>query len=184
MPRYPLPQWPVSALVHGHCHHTAIMKMAAEERVLRRMGVNFQVLDSGCCGMAGAFGFEKKHYEISLQCGERVLLPAVRGADEETVIVANGFSCREQIAQTTPRAALHLAQVLALAYAAEAHEAASVPPERRFAPPPGTRRKRRRLVMAAAVFAVLLVAVVAWLALNGRAGAKHGAGASAAAANY
>jgi FAD/FMN-containing dehydrogenase/Fe-S oxidoreductase len=142
LPDFPLPQLPMRALVHGHCHHKAIMKMTAEERVLRRMGIDFQMLDSGCCGMAGAFGFEKAHYDVSLQCGERVLLPAVRGAGEETLIVANGFSCREQIAQTTSREALHLAQVIALAYAAEAHQPRPVPPERWFAPPP--QRSRRR----------------------------------------
>jgi Fe-S oxidoreductase len=74
------------------------------------------VLDSGCCGMAGAFGFEKgDHYDVSIKCGERVLLPEVRKADAETLIVTNGFSCREQISQTTDRKALHIAQVLKMA---------------------------------------------------------------------
>jgi Fe-S oxidoreductase len=73
------------------------------------------VLDSGCCGMAGSFGFEEEHYEVSMKCGERVLLPAVRRADEDTLIIANGFSCREQIAQATGRQALHLAEVIRIA---------------------------------------------------------------------
>jgi Fe-S oxidoreductase len=89
------------------------MKMDAEERVLNRLGLDFEVLDSGCCGMAGAFGFEADHYEVSIACGERVLLPAVRKAAPDTLIVADGFSCREQITQTTGRQPLHLAQVLA-----------------------------------------------------------------------
>jgi hypothetical protein len=115
MPDVQLPQLHRPALVHGHCHHHAIMKMTAEKRVLSRMGVDFELLDSGCCGMAGAFGFEKEHYEVSISCGERVLLPRVREADPDTLVVANGFSCREQIAQTTNRRALHLAELLELA---------------------------------------------------------------------
>lgn len=103
------------ALVHGHCHHKALMRMDDEETVLLKLGLDFQVLDSGCCGMAGAFGFEKDHYDISIKVGERVLLPAVRQADKDTLILADGFSCREQIAQTTERRALHLAQVLQMA---------------------------------------------------------------------
>lgn len=91
------------------------MKMDDEAAVLEKMGLDFRVLDSGCCGMAGAFGFEREHYDISIRCGERVLLPAVREAPEDTLIIADGFSCREQIAQTTNRRGLHLAEVLWLA---------------------------------------------------------------------
>ncbi len=134
LPDLPLPQLPLHALVHGHCHHKAVMKMTAEERVLQRMGVDYEMPDSGCCGMAGAFGFERSHYDLSIQCGERVLLPKVRAADEHTVIVADGFSCREQIAQTTPRKALHLAQVLALAEQSRTENASEAFPERRMIP--------------------------------------------------
>ncbi len=70
------------------------------------------MLDSGCCGLAGNFGFERGHYEVSVACAERVLLPAVRGANPDTLIVADGFSCRTQIEQLTGRRALHLAEVL------------------------------------------------------------------------
>jgi hypothetical protein len=83
--------------------------------VLSKLGLDYQVLDSGCCGMAGSFGFEAGHYDVSLAVGEHELLPAVRQADKETLIIADGFSCREQIAQTTDRQALHLAQVLQMA---------------------------------------------------------------------
>ena len=103
------------AVVHGHCHHKAIMKMHDEESVLSKLGLDFNVLDSGCCGMAGAFGFEQEHYDVSIKVGERVLLPAVRAASTETMIIADGFSCREQIEQGTNRKALHLAQVLQMA---------------------------------------------------------------------
>ena len=95
------------------------MKMDAELRVLRRLGLDCEVPDSGCCGMAGAFGFEKEHYEVSIAAGERVLLPRVRAAEADTLVVADGFSCREQIAQTTDRKALHLAHVIELAQRSE-----------------------------------------------------------------
>jgi len=114
--QFDFPRLERKAIVHGHCHHHAIMKLDAEERVLQRLGLDYELLDSGCCGMAGAFGFERgEHYDVSVKAGERVLLPAVRAADEETLVIANGFSCREQIAQGSDRRALHLAEVLQLA---------------------------------------------------------------------
>jgi FAD/FMN-containing dehydrogenase/Fe-S oxidoreductase len=112
---YQPPQLSRKALLHGHCHHKAIMKMGAAESLLRKMGVDLESLDSGCCGMAGPFGFEKEKYAISQAVGERNLLPSVRAASPETLIVSDGFSCREQIFQATDRRALHLAEVLQLA---------------------------------------------------------------------
>jgi len=112
---FKVPRMQRKAIIQGHCHHKAIMKFEPEEAVLQKIGLEFDHLDSGCCGMAGAFGFERKHYEISMRIGERVLLPRVREASEETLIVADGFSCREQIEQATGRKALHLAEVLRLA---------------------------------------------------------------------
>lgn len=103
------------ALVHGHCHHKAIMKMSDDTAVLQKTGLDYKILDSGCCGMAGYFGYEKgTHYDVSVKVGELVLLPQVRNATKETFIVADGFSCRGQIEQQTDRKALHLAQVLHL----------------------------------------------------------------------
>ncbi len=99
-----------SLLLHGHCHQKT--QMQEELSLLTRTGATVQTLDSGCCGMAGPFGFEKDKYEVSTNLAERVLLPAVRAAKNETVIVTNGFSCREQIAQMSPRRAVHLAEVL------------------------------------------------------------------------
>ena len=112
---FPLPTLARKALIHGHCHHKAIMKMTAEEAVLRRMGIDFTAPAPGCCGMAGAFGFEKEKYEVSKAIGELELLPAVRKAPTDWLIVADGFSCREQVAQETDRQALHLAEVLQMA---------------------------------------------------------------------
>ena len=99
-------------LLHGHCHHKAIMRMTDEETLLRNMGTDLTAVDAGCCGMAGPFGFEKEKYAVSQAIGERVLLPAVRRTDADTLIVSDGFSCREQIFQATGRRALHLAEVL------------------------------------------------------------------------
>jgi FAD/FMN-containing dehydrogenase/Fe-S oxidoreductase len=103
------------ALVQGHCHHKAVIGMEGDTRVLDKLGLDYEVLDAGCCGMAGSFGFEADHYDISIAAGERLLLPAVRAADTDTLIIADGFSCREQILQTTSRQPLHLAEVLQLA---------------------------------------------------------------------
>jgi Fe-S oxidoreductase len=114
---FKLPRMERKAIVQGHCHHKAIMKFEPEEQVLQKIGLRFEHLDSGCCGMAGAFGFEREHYEISMRIGERVLLPRVRDAADDTLIIADGFSCREQIEQATGRKALHLAEVLQMAYA-------------------------------------------------------------------
>ena len=114
-PGFRPPQLSKKVLLHGHCHHKALMKMKDEESLLRKAGADLQSLDSGCCGMAGSFGFEKDNYNVSLALGERVLLPAVRQAAPETLIVSDGFSCREQILQITGRKAVHLAEVLQLA---------------------------------------------------------------------
>jgi FAD/FMN-containing dehydrogenase/Fe-S oxidoreductase len=104
-----------AALVHGHCHHKSLLKMTAEEAVLERIGIDFQMPAPGCCGMAGAFGFEKKTYDISVAIGELELLPAVRSAPSDWLIIANGFSCREQIEHFTGRKTLHLSEVLRMA---------------------------------------------------------------------
>jgi FAD/FMN-containing dehydrogenase/Fe-S oxidoreductase len=117
VPGYTPPKLEQRVLLHGHCHHKAILKMGDEESVLKKMGADLQTLDSGCCGMAGPFGMDAHKYEVSLAIGERVLLPAVRQAAAETIIVSDGFSCREQIAQATGRHALHLADVLKLGLA-------------------------------------------------------------------
>jgi FAD/FMN-containing dehydrogenase/Fe-S oxidoreductase len=111
---YEPPRLPGRALLHGHCHQKALMKMDHAQTLMRKMGLTVDTPDSGCCGMAGAFGFEADKFAVSLAIGERVLLPAVRGAAAGTLIVADGFSCREQIRQATGRTALHLAEVLAM----------------------------------------------------------------------
>jgi len=102
-------------LVHGHCHQKAVIGMQSELRLLAAAGYEVDAPDSGCCGMAGSFGFKPEHYEASIKVGESALMPAVRAASSETTIVANGFSCREQIEQLSGRKTVHLAEVLAAA---------------------------------------------------------------------
>ena len=115
------------AIVHPHCHERASLSLDDDIAVLKKSGLDFTVLDSGCCGMAGAFGFEKRHFDVSIAVGERVLLPAVRAADPGTLIVTNGFSCREQIRQTTGRRVWHIAEVLAQPLSAAAERGANRP---------------------------------------------------------
>jgi FAD/FMN-containing dehydrogenase/Fe-S oxidoreductase len=109
-------RWPGSlsrsALVQPHCHQQSVLGQESEDSVLRRVGLDLYTPEAGCCGMAGAFGFEREHYDVSMRVAERALLPAVRDLPDEALIVADGFSCREQIAQATSRRALHLAEVL------------------------------------------------------------------------
>ncbi len=98
-----------------HCNHHAVMGVEAELALLDKMGLDCTYLENaGCCGMAGSFGFERDHYDISRRIGERVLLPAVRETDPDTLIITSGYSCNEQIVQETGRRAMHVAEVLAL----------------------------------------------------------------------
>ncbi|MEW6638384.1 MAG: heterodisulfide reductase-related iron-sulfur binding cluster, partial [Actinomycetota bacterium] len=104
------------AVVHRHCHHYSVMGFGPDEELLEKIGLDFEVLDSGCCGLAGSFGFEAgEHYEVSMGAGERVLLPAAREAPKDTLIMADGFSCKTQIEHATDRRALHVAQVIKMA---------------------------------------------------------------------
>jgi Fe-S oxidoreductase len=104
-------------LAHVHCHQRSIEGIEPTARTLAAARFEARVLDAGCCGMAGSFGYDRAHYGVSVDVGERRLLPAVRDAAPETTIVAGGFSCREQIQQLTGRRAYHLAELLARAVA-------------------------------------------------------------------
>ncbi len=118
--------------------------MDAEVAILKKMQLDYELLDSGCCGMAGAFGFEKDHYDVSIACGERVLLPTVREAGKDTLIIANGFSCREQIEQCTNRKTLHLAEVLKMAIEQESGERTAYPVAANSNARPSSSRSHRR----------------------------------------
>ena len=112
-PHFKPPTRTGKVVVQAHCHHRAQSGMRDEMALLTATGADATLLDSGCCGMAGPFGFEKEKFAVSQTIAERVLLPAVRAATPETILIADGFSCREQITQNTGRRALHLAEYLA-----------------------------------------------------------------------
>ncbi|HJZ64977.1 MAG TPA: FAD-binding and (Fe-S)-binding domain-containing protein [Candidatus Acidoferrum sp.] len=114
-PSFTAPKLEREALVQGHCHHKAIMRMKCDHAQMQKLGLRYELLQSGCCGMAGAFGYEKEKYDVSMACAERVLLPRVRQASAETLILADGFSCREQIEQATGRKTIHLAEAIRMA---------------------------------------------------------------------
>ena len=104
---------PLKIMLHGHCHQKSLASVEPSREMLS-LPVNYcvEVIPSGCCGMAGAFGYEKKHYELSMKIGEQVLFPAVRGAGEDVCISAPGTSCRQQIKDGTGKQALHPIEVL------------------------------------------------------------------------
>jgi Fe-S oxidoreductase len=112
---YQPPRLTRKALVHGHCHHKSQLHFETEIDLLKKAGVECNVPDSGCCGMAGSFGYEADHYKVGLHCAERVLLPSVRRLPDDELIITDGFSCREMIRQETGRHAVHFAQVLQMA---------------------------------------------------------------------
>jgi Fe-S oxidoreductase len=99
--------------VQIHCHHHAVIKPDAERALLDRLGLLYELLPSGCCGMAGSFGFEADKYQVSMTTAERVLLPRLRAAEANVAVLANGFSCREQIEQAVGRNTLHIAELVA-----------------------------------------------------------------------
>ncbi|HKU68127.1 MAG TPA: FAD-linked oxidase C-terminal domain-containing protein [Candidatus Baltobacteraceae bacterium] len=168
---YKPPKLERSAIVHEHCHKKAVLDPTSESHVFGQMQMDFEQLDSGCCGMAGAFGFEQSHYDMSIKCGERRLLPKVRDAKPQTIVVADGFSCREQIAQTTKRQALHPAQVMKLALDDRGYSRSDAYPELRFMPDP---QKKRRLIVLrgyAVLGALTLAGAAAAALLLGKRGA-------------
>jgi Fe-S oxidoreductase len=155
------------ALLWGHCHHKATGGTEPERRLLERMGLEVKEVDGGCCGLAGSWGFERGKREISLDCGEQALLPAVRDADAETIVVANGFSCKTQIEQArTGRRALHVAQVMKLARDRGPGGYTTGKPEDGYQgakrpAPPGLLRRRAAMLAGAIVALSAVTAVLA-----------------------
>ena len=157
------------AVLWGHCHHRATGGVEPEQQVLERMGMTVESVKGGCCGLAGSWGFESGKYDISMACGEQALLPAVRAADPDTVIVANGFSCKTQIADAgSGRRALHLAQVMAMAREHGTAGYRGGPPEKAAGsrPAPGPARRAARIGVPVGVVAA--GAAAAGLAITGR----------------
>ncbi len=133
-----MPRLESKALVHFHCHQRATSDTDCDRSVLDRLGLDYEVLDTGCCGLAGSFGYEAgERYEVSIKAAERLLLPAVRGASAHTLLMTDGFSCRTQIEHGSERSALHLAQVLQMALQRGPAGPAIEPPERAYTPEAG-----------------------------------------------
>jgi FAD/FMN-containing dehydrogenase/Fe-S oxidoreductase len=166
IPDYRPPKVDRRAIVQGHCHHKAVMRMKDEKSLMEKMHLEHRVLESGCCGMAGAFGYEKDKYQVSISCGERALLPEVRKAPLSTIIVADGFSCKEQIAQETNRHALHLAEVLRLGLNTEPNHRRTMYPEEYFVQP--RKKEQKRSMVRAAVFTGVALAALGVALLKGR----------------
>ncbi|MCG8692489.1 MAG: 4Fe-4S dicluster domain-containing protein, partial [Minwuiales bacterium] len=116
LPLKPLP--PAKALLHGHCHQKAFAALGAVEKVLGLVpDLQVETVESSCCGMAGAFGYDAAHYDVSMKMAELSLLPAIRAVDEDAIVVADGTSCRHQIHDGAGREAIHVARVLEQALA-------------------------------------------------------------------
>jgi len=159
----PVPPLTRKALLWGHCHHRATGGIEPEQRVLERMGASVEPVSGGCCGLAGSWGFESGKWQISLDCGEQALLPAVRDADDGTVVVANGFSCKTQIADApgVERRALHLAQVMELARDPKAAAKRRRPEERVYGKRPKPSLARRVVRTAGPLAATGVTAAIA-----------------------
>ncbi|HKR99407.1 MAG TPA: heterodisulfide reductase-related iron-sulfur binding cluster, partial [Candidatus Dormibacteraeota bacterium] len=133
VPEWEMPHLERHALVHFHCHQRATSDTDCDERVLERLGLDAEVLDTGCCGLAGSFGYEAgERYEVSVKAGEQMLLPRVRDASPHTLILTDGFSCRSQIEHGSDRSALHLAQVVQMAIGEGPNGPSAPRPERRY----------------------------------------------------
>jgi Fe-S oxidoreductase len=158
-----------TALLWGHCHHRATGGIESEQHVLERMGLEVEPITGGCCGLAGSWGFEGGKYQISMDCGDQALLPAIRQARTDAVVVANGFSCKTQIADAgTGRRALHLGEVMRLARLGSETAGAGHPEDhldqRRPSPSTAQRAGRIALPVSACVAAVTGVVLTWWQA--------------------
>ena len=161
-PGYRPPQLKAKAIAQGHCHHKAVMRMKEEKSLMEKMGLQCEVLESGCCGMAGSFGYERDKYSVSIACGERALLPRVRKEEPSTIIIADGFSCKEQIAQQTDREALHLAEVLQIALHSDTSERAGASPEERIVKARRAGQRKSMLRAGLMIVGVALAGAAGW----------------------
>ena len=152
-----MPRLERHALVHFHCHQRATSDIDADRAVLDGMGLDYDVLEDGCCGLAGSFGYERgEHYEVSIKAAERVLLPAARKASPHTLLLTDGFSCRSQISHGSDRGALHLAQLVNMALREGPNGPSADHPERLYAhPPKDVKNGGSHGALAAAASAVL-----------------------------
>jgi Fe-S oxidoreductase/FAD/FMN-containing dehydrogenase len=168
---FEMPKFPSKALVQEHCHHKSVLKVDSENALIGKMGLERIPMSSGCCGMAGSFGFEadRGKYDVSMRIGEQVLLPAVREADPRTLIIADGFSCRTQIEQGTKRQGMHFAQILHLALRKGGKPSTQKYPEREYL---AMRRKLRGRKRGVPLFSALLGIWASIRKLKRRRGAR------------
>jgi FAD/FMN-containing dehydrogenase/Fe-S oxidoreductase len=132
-PDWEMPRLERKALVHLHCHQRATSDTDCDCAVLHRLGLDYEVLDTGCCGLAGSFGYERgERYELSIKAGEQKLLPSVREASPHTLLITDGFSCRSQIEHGSERSPLHLAQVVQMALREGPNGPVTPRPEERY----------------------------------------------------
>ena len=149
--------------MHAHCHHKAIIKKAEhEQELLKKMGADVHETTSGCCGMAGSFGFESDKYDVSVQVGEHSLLPMIRREELDTAIVADGFSCREQVSQLSNRHPLHFAELMKLAIDGDGLRFSSMPENQILAPHRAAVRKSKIRTAVALGAIVAGVGVLGW----------------------
>jgi Fe-S oxidoreductase len=150
-----LPTLDAKCVVQGHCHHRAAERtMKNDRKLLDRLGLDYEVLDTGCCGMAGSFGYHAgEHYDVSVEVAKHGLLPKLADVSEDTIVVADGFSCRGQIEQLAGRSSLHVAELVQRAL----REAGRTGPEALEAPPPSARGKWIAAVLGASAIALVSV---------------------------
>jgi MYXO-CTERM domain-containing protein len=160
-----MPRLERKALVHFHCHQRATSDTDCDRQVLDRLGLDYEVLDTGCCGLAGSFGYERgERYEVSIKAGEQALLPAVRQASPHALLITDGFSCRSQIEHGSSRGALHLAQALQMAIRQGPNGPATPRPEARYTSPGGPGHENGGAERGVAIGAAVAMAGLAGLA--------------------
>lgn len=152
-----MPKLNASAVVHVHCHQKALFRLESEAGVLKRLGLQYDLPNNGCCGLAGSFGFEEDKYKVSMEIANLELKPLLEKAKPETIVIADGFSCREQVTQASDREGLHVAEVIQMAVRGEQPGEF---PERQVAK--ARRRKVRNSMLRAAAFVVGVGALAWW----------------------
>lgn len=156
------------AVLHGHCHHKALIGLDGEEQLLKQMGIESERIQSTCCGVAGSFGYEKEKYDVSMKVGEHDLLPQVRAASKEAIVIADGFSCRSQIEHATDRRALHIAQVVRMALEEGKKQTPRTYPEQRFTEPQPWVPSREAVAAGLVAAGLLGGAGIAWWLIRSR----------------
>jgi hypothetical protein len=164
-----MPRLERKAVVHFHCHQRATSDTDCDVEVLDRLGLDYEVLDAGCCGLAGSFGYERgERYEVSIKAGEKALLPRVRDVSEHTLILTDGFSCHSQIDHGSDRQALHLAQAIQMALHEGPNGPATPRPERHYVQAPDVKHSGSALPARAAGTAAMAIGGLALLTRHRR----------------